>query len=231
MRSRRQVVLGALGIAVAAAILGWVAGRQIESPDEAQFAAQAPEPSLITAPVENRALSSDVVIRGDVAFSDATELKVDSGGEAGSNLVTGRVPEVGATLNEGDIAVEVGGRPVFVLGGELPMYRSLGPGLSGEDVGQLEEALARLGLDPGATDGVYDAATEAAVTRLYERAGYSPKPLTKDEQAQLDTAETRVESASDSVRSASQGLDTATAAPESPSRSRSVRRWRRPNAR
>jgi peptidoglycan hydrolase-like protein with peptidoglycan-binding domain len=54
------------------------------------------------------------------------------------------------------------------------MFRDLGPGIKGEDVRQLEEALVRMGFDPGPPDGVYDGLTEAAVAAWYERAGFTP---------------------------------------------------------
>jgi hypothetical protein len=72
------------------------------------------------------------------------------------------------------------GRPVFLLRGDEPMYRDLGPGIVGTDVRQLEAALARLGYDPGAVDGRYDAATGAAVTELYRGAGHEPVMATEE---------------------------------------------------
>jgi hypothetical protein len=46
--------------------------------------------------------------------------------------------------------------------------------MSGEDVRQLEAALADLGLSPGPLDGRYDSATGDAVAGLYRAAGYEP---------------------------------------------------------
>jgi hypothetical protein len=209
VRNRRTMVLGAVGIAVVAAIVGWVAGSRIQSPDAAKLEASAPEPSLITVPVESRSLASNVVVRGDIAYSDSTEIRVEAGAEGAASIVTGQVPEVGDELAEGSVAIEVGGRPVIVLGGELPMYRSLAPGSTGDDVRQLEEAMARLGLDPGAVDGTYDGATENAVTALYARVGYAPKPLTAEERTQLDAAEDAVTAAQDGLRAAERAAATA----------------------
>ena len=57
--------------------------------------------------------------------------------------------------------IEVNGRPVLALQGDAPMYRTLRPGDTGDDVRQLELALARLGFDPGPVDGTYDAVDRA----------------------------------------------------------------------
>ena len=71
------------------------------------------------------------------------------------------VPAVkGSVLAEGDKALEVGGRPVLILQGKNPAYRDMRPGDNGPDVKQLEDALARLGLNPGTADGAYDPASD-----------------------------------------------------------------------
>ena len=57
----------------------------------------------------------------------------------------------------------VSDRPVFLLEGELPSYRDLGPGIRGDDVRQLETSLARMGFDPGPEDGLFDGSTATAV--------------------------------------------------------------------
>jgi hypothetical protein len=78
---------------------------------------------------------------------------------------------------------------VFVLQGEVPVYRDLFPGLSGEDVRQLEAALERLGLAPGPVDGVFDQETAAAVTNWYSSAGYASFTATSEQLANLRTLE------------------------------------------
>src|SRR5262249_47508406 len=54
-------------------------------------------------------------------------------------------------------------------------YRDLVDGDVGPDVTQLQRALLSLGYDPGPVDGVYGAATGAAVAALYDARGY-PAP-------------------------------------------------------
>ena len=59
----------------------------------------------------------------------------------------------------------------------------MAPGTSGGDVRQLEEALARLGFDPGTVDGNYDQKTSAAVERMYKKAGWDPYAPTREQRA------------------------------------------------
>lgn len=87
-------------------------------------------------------------------------------------MVTKAPPEVGTELGDGQIVAEVSGRPVFALQGDLPVFRTLTTGVIGDDVEQLEAALARLGFNPGPVDGTFDASTATAVSSFYTNAGY-----------------------------------------------------------
>ena len=179
-------------VAVGSAGLGWVLGRQIKSPADLAAEARAPAASLITVPVERKVLSSDIVIRGQVGFSESTDITV-SGVSGGSSIIT-RVPKAeGETLLEGDTVVELAGRPLIALQGDLPAFRSLAPGVEGPDVQQLEEALVRLGFDPGSVDDRYDAATEVAVSQLYRDRGYKPNEPTAEDLERVEQARKSVE--------------------------------------
>ncbi|HDH03587.1 MAG TPA: hypothetical protein ENH15_05020, partial [Actinobacteria bacterium] len=200
-----KVIAMTVGVAVLAAAVGWFGASRLQSREEAQAESQPPEPSLITVEVQRVELSNTVVVRGTVRFSDSTDISVVANYE-GVSILTGVLADQGTLIEDGQAVAEVGGRPVFVLQGELPAFRDLGPGQSGDDVEQLEEALARLGFDPGPVDGIYDAATAAAVTALYDENGYAPQPRSAQERAQIDGAEAAVEGARDQLRSAEQGL-------------------------
>ncbi len=199
--SRRLVLLVVALAAVAAGVGGWLLGRQIESPAEAASRVAAPPASLISVPVELRELSSAVVTRGTIEFDQTTGIDV-VGSETGSSIITRLTKDEGDDLVEGDVVIEVAGRPLFVLEGELPVFRTLSPGLEGPDVLQLEEALLRLGLDPGPVDGIYGARTEGAVEELYRNAGYRPPAVDVGEEQTLEAARDRVELAEDSLDSA-----------------------------
>lgn len=180
--------------AVVCLVAGLLVGRFLFTPDASS--ADAPDAGLVTVPVEFGPLSNDVTLRADVGYADAVEVTLDSSAISGAAVVTGQVPEVGATLNPLSVALEVVGRPVIVLPGELPAYRTLRYGVSGPDVIQLKQALAGLGIDAGdVNSNVFDRATADAVGQLYAQVGY-PAPAPE-------------EGASDAVRSAEEGVRSA----------------------
>ncbi len=196
----RRTVLGVVTVvAILSALLGWAAGQRISSP--AQIAAETapPEASLITVPVESIQLSVDVISRGTLEFSDTESLEVQPTTIDGTTIITRTVVEVGDELNEGDVMIEVAGRPVFVLEGELPEYRDLLPESDGPDVLQLEEALSRLGLDPGEIDGKYTTGTERALEALYLRAGYTANLPDAQELSEIELARDSLDEARDSL--------------------------------
>ncbi|MEJ5914296.1 hypothetical protein [Pseudokineococcus sp. 1T1Z-3] len=207
--------------AAVALVAGLVVGRLVTSPAEAAAEAAAPAAGLITVPAEMRTLSDDVTLRGDVQYDDPTPVTVETGDreEGGPAVVTGGVPEVGTTLEAGDVLLEVTGRPVLVLPGELPVYRTLRLGLRGPDVLQLKQALAGLGLLPGEVESdVYDGATAGAVRQLFDRAGYAA-PSPPEGSAEMATeAERSLAQAEADLATARAALDEARSGP-----SRSVR--------
>jgi peptidoglycan hydrolase-like protein with peptidoglycan-binding domain len=211
MRSRRRVVTAVAGVAAGSILLGYAAGAQVISPADRAARTAAPPASPITAPVELRRLESQVVVRGDTAFAGAIDVRVETSELETPAVVSGGVPEVGATVNEGDVLLQVAGRPVLVLGGELPAFRTLRPGAAGPDVAQLESILVRLGIDPGTVDDHYDQDTGQAVAELFERSGYqAPEPeATEGElaqaQAALASAEASVQGAEGSLAEAQAG--------------------------
>ncbi len=198
---RRSILAVVAAVAILSAGLGWVLGQRIKSPAEAAAEKAAPEPSLITVPTEMRELSSRVVVRGTVVSSGSTAIGV-SGSTLGASLLTRLPLGEGDPLEEGDVALEVAGRPVLVLQGDLPEFRSLAPGMEGPDVRQLELALARLGYNPGTIDDTYSVSTGEAVADLYEDAGYSANEPSREEKGQLDLAEESVSEAKKALAAA-----------------------------
>jgi peptidoglycan hydrolase-like protein with peptidoglycan-binding domain len=99
------------------------------------------------------------------------------------------LPVGNTQLNEGEVMLTASGRPVFVLQGKFPTYRDLVPGISGNDVRQLEGGLKRLGFDPGPVDGTYDEQTSAAVSDWYASAGWQPFGPTAEQIANIRARE------------------------------------------
>ena len=188
--TRRNTALGiALIAVVTASAVGWVAGRRIQSPAEVASKTAPPTPSAITAPVERRTLSSDVVARGTVRFGSPQTITLPASTLKPGSSIVSIAPVKGAALTEGTVAFSISGRPVLVLQGAQPAHRDLGPGAVGEDVRQLQAGLARLGFNPGALNGQYGAATAGAVAAWYRAAGWTPLGPTDEQLIALRSIE------------------------------------------
>jgi peptidoglycan hydrolase-like protein with peptidoglycan-binding domain len=183
------VLLGVLGFAAVAAVGGWVASTRIQSPADMAARAAPPIPSPILVPVEKRVLSSDVVTRGTARFGlpqpisiVPSVLKKDAG-------LIATLPLPNTQFREGDVLLTASGRPLLILQGKLPAYRDMVPGISGEDVRQLQQGLARLGFYHGPIDGVYTPQTSVAVAKWYRSKGRDPFGSTPDQLVAVSTLE------------------------------------------
>lgn len=210
LRANRALWLTAL-IATAALVAGLLVGTFLLAPAGGANAAP-PAPGLVTVPVEFGELSNDVTVRADVGYADATEVTIDTAGVDGPAVVTGQVPAAGAQLDPLSIALEIAGRPVIVLPGDLPAYRTLRFGVSGPDVVQLKNALRAVGIDGGdpASDR-FDEETAAGVEALYTAAGYPAPAGDANAAAAVLTAEQGVQSARQGLAAADAELDKAAA--------------------
>ncbi len=192
-------------IALVALVAGVLVGRFVISPADALASSDAPEPGLVTVPVEFGVLSNDLTLRGDVGFVDSVDVTIDVASFGGAPVVTGAVPSVDSTLDPLSVALAVTGRPVIVLPGELPAYRTLEFGMRGPDVVQFKEAMAAVGIAAGdSASDLFDATAANAVSALYERVGYAAP-------AGKDGAGEGLQAAQEAVRSAQQQLDAARA--------------------
>ena len=213
VKSQRAALL-ALLVVVGLAIAGWAAAQQIRSPAEEAARTAPPNPSAITVPVVRRTLSTQVIVRGTVRYGAPQD--VDLGTSAvkqGSSDIVTRPPKKNARLRAGDVAMVVDGRPVFVLPGSVPMHRDLHRGLAGPDVRELERALARMGHDPGAIDGRFDAGTARAVAAFYLGQGWDPFGPTDVQRDQLRTAQAAAAAARDARLQAVVSLEQAQGTP------------------
>jgi hypothetical protein len=212
MNGYRKVAAGVLAAVVLAAGVGWVAGSQISSPAEEASRTAPPAAAPILVPAEERVLSTDIVTRGTARFGSPQQLSLAPSALKTGSPIAARLPFPGTELREGDVVFISSGRPVFLRAGDQPSYRDLGQGLKGSDVRQLEEALARLGIDPGPADGVYDKQTETAVAALYDRAGYAPFVATAEQLAAVRALQTESNSSQIDIISARESIGTAEAA-------------------
>ncbi|MEV6503478.1 peptidoglycan-binding protein [Streptomyces prunicolor] len=211
-----------LGVVVSAVVLvgagGWFAGTQVQSPADAAASHRAPKAGPVTVSVVRQSLTASVVATGSVEFASPRPLSlagpVGSGASAGADgegaeqRVT-KAPVAGTKIKEGDVLMTVNGRPVFALGGSVPMYRALGPGTSGDDVTQLQKALKRLGFDPGGTGGTYGQGTATAVADWYKSKGYDAQEPSPTDQQQLGSLEQAVSAAQETLLITNSGAGTA----------------------
>lgn len=197
------------GAAAIALVVGLLGGRAL-----APATADVPAPGLITAPVVFGALSNEITTRADILYADAVEVTLDTSALSGPAVVTGHVPEVGAELAALSIALEVAGRPVIVLPGDLPAYRTLRYGVSGPDVAQFKAALRAVGLDGGdPEDDVFTSQTAEAVTALYTEAGYPAPEADPGAEDALRAAQSAVTAAEQGLASAENTLAQARSGP------------------
>jgi HlyD family secretion protein len=215
MTRRRWVAAVSVGSTLLAAA-GFAASQVIKSPAQAAADTKPPAADVLTAPVERRVLKETVVLRGTVAAGQSvTVTPVASGGEGAAEPVVTKLPvNAGDTIRAGRLLLEVSGRPVFVLKGELPVYRDLKPGAKGDDVAQLQNALRDLGHGTGNDpSGTFRAGTKSALQAFYAGLGYDPRPAVDDDGQAVKAAETGVRSAERALEQARSAADAAAPSP------------------
>lgn len=214
--SRSRTLAIVIAVAVGSGTAGFIVADHIESPADRAARAKPPAAAPVTALVERRTLESNVVTRADMVFDGALDVEVDTSSLADTPIVTAMDVAEGDTIAEGQVLAGINGRPVVALTGEIPVYRTMQPGMSGPDVEQLEAALTRLGFDPGSVDDVYDAQTSSAVAAMYGTLGYAAPAAAPDAIADLAVARQADVAASDALDAAEAAL---TAASEPPAAS------------
>jgi hypothetical protein len=102
----------------------------------------------------------------------------DGGSYSAVNQAEGTItalPAVGQVVHRGQVLYQVDGRPVVLLYGKVPAYRSLSAGLSGPDVAELNAGLVALGDTTwpqlGAGSAYFSSETAYALGKLQARLG------------------------------------------------------------
>ncbi|BCJ49855.1 hypothetical protein Asp14428_13300 [Actinoplanes sp. NBRC 14428] len=175
-----RVVAVTTAVALAAGATGWAIAAGVKSPADAAAGRQPPPASLITVPVERRPLAAVVVVQTSVTYRKPTPVVLTGAvapldGDLSSGPVVTKAATAGRTVREGDVLMEINGRPVFALAGRVPMYRTLTEGSTGDDVRQLRAALRRLRPGAGlAASGPLTGEVLGAAAAWYRDRGYEP---------------------------------------------------------
>lgn len=159
---RRTKGLAALAVPVlaAGAAGGWVLTRTDGAPAEATATDQPP-----TATVTKQDLIETKDVDGVLGYGEQAKLVT-----AAQGTVTW-LPEQGSIVGRGQPVARIDQRPVTLLYGSVPMYRTLSPGAEGNDVAQLEKNLTVLGYDGFTADDEYTAATADVVEQWQDDLG------------------------------------------------------------
>jgi hypothetical protein len=170
----RWVALGIVVVVAAGALGAWRAG--VFSPAATPGAGQPGAAAPATAVVTRQDLSATTPVTATLGY-------------AGSYVVTGQgggtltwLPSPGQVIGQGQVLYQTGnGSPVVLLYGSVPDWRSLGEGVTGQDVSQLNHDLVRLGYADRADITAlgwdyYSWETAYAVQLLEEHRGVSSPP-------------------------------------------------------
>lgn len=172
MRRRLRLLGYVVGLAVAFAGGGVAATQFMTTPEQRAANADAPPASTITATVTMREISNTVVTRGNVTTGDSVNVLAGRTFASSAAIITAVRAKVGEEAAAGAAVLEVNGRPIFALPGELPGYEDLASGASGPLVVQLQEALRATGATIDDPEGQFGKSTAAAVQAMYTNAGY-----------------------------------------------------------
>jgi hypothetical protein len=167
----RWVALCVVVVVAAGAVAGWQAG--MFAPAATPGAGQRGAPAPATAVVAREKITATTPVNATLGY-------------AGSYAVTGRgggtltwLPSAGQVISQGQALYKTGnGSPVVLLYGGVPDWRTLGEGVTGADVTQLNHDLVALG-DAGRAQvsalgwDYFSAQTAAGVAKLQSALGIS----------------------------------------------------------
>ncbi|GAA0944884.1 efflux RND transporter periplasmic adaptor subunit [Nonomuraea longicatena] len=148
---------------VGGAALAWTIPNALSGGEPAAQAPVRPA-ALATAEITRQDLVDTKTVDGTLTYDDRRELGVQAQG-----TVTW-IPQDGRVVRRGRSLLQVDRKPVTLMYGSLPLYRTLEQGVEGPDVKQLERNLKALGYDV-TVDEDYTYATYLAVLEWQEDRG------------------------------------------------------------
>ncbi len=145
------------GVVAGVLSAGTVAGAVFGLPDAERRPGTANNTPAATADITRLTLIDRENHDGTLGHGDTTTIS-----SRGEGTVT-RLPAEGTTITRGKAIFRLDNKPVTLLYGALPAYRTLATGVRGADVRQLERNLWALGYRGFTVDETYSASTAAAV--------------------------------------------------------------------
>lgn len=173
---RRRLVLLAVVVTVAVVAGTWWLARSVQSPAQRDAAAAPPTVQPVTVAVASGDLHDEITAAATVVQTETQTVTLPLAD--GRSVVSRQLVAPGQQLRAGQVLLHVNGRPLIALPGAFPAYRDLVQGDQGDDVVQLQQALASLGYNVRA-DGDFGAATASALRNLYTDLGYSVPTTTR----------------------------------------------------
>lgn len=163
-------IVAFLAIAVLLALGAAWAGARYTTENHSVLAEEGP-PAPTTALVEQRHIVDTRTISGEVVI-ETVPIAIPEVAPGQQAVATSPVLPVGHDVAERSVIAFVADRPVIVLEGSTPMYRTITPGDKGSDVAILQDALVDTGfLTATFVDGEYGTSTQRAVVAMYESVG------------------------------------------------------------
>lgn len=171
---RQRVFLISVGTIAVLAVAALVASLFVKSPAQRAAEAAPPTPSTLTAAVEKKVLTQSVVVRGEVASPGNVSVSGTLGASDGPLIVTKLPVKPGAGVQNGQLIAEISGRPLLAFAGDVPAYRDITVGTTGDDARQLQADLVALGYLPSSASGdKFTVAASRALRAFMKKAGYA----------------------------------------------------------
>ena len=161
-------------LAAATVVAGAVVAGVLAMPGAKRQALAARQPSVNTVKVERRELSARVSQAGILTYRAQSDGSPYSVINQARGIYT-ELPAVGEVISQGHVLYRVNDRPVVLLRGSTPAYRTLSVRARGPDVGELNADLVALGYATAAqlspTSALFGSATATAVEKLQAALG------------------------------------------------------------
>ena len=193
MRPKTRVLVAAAVAAVTAT------GGVVVMSGAKQQASAAQQPAVNTVKVERRALAAMVSQPGTLTYRAQSDGSPYSVINQARGIYT-KLPAAGQVISQGRVLYRVNDRPVVLLYGSTPAYRTLSAGAIGPDVAELNADLVALGyatraqLSPKSAS--FGPATTTAVQKLQAAVGATQNGTLTLGQVALEPTAVRVTSVS-----------------------------------